>query len=249
MSLHSALYRNNSTDDISADDKVSEEGSQEIRPKTTAPAAPAAKVPLAEVEKDPHQIEGLWFLPKNLWIIVRYKLPRMLTHGSGVDIHKMQLGGKDAAHMASVMQASTQYPSEVEHLFRYVPACLTHIVVTYCIFSVSSKSLPLAQTREYSWVLLSTIILTTSCRFAHGSNDVANAVGPFAAIYYVWSEGVVTPKETPTPVWILAFGGAMIVIGLATYGSYKAVLDCGNSLKRCNPGYNIMSVMGNRVSL
>jgi sodium-dependent phosphate transporter len=66
---------------------------------------------------------------------------------------------------------------------------------------------------------------------AHGANDVSNAIGPYAAIYYVWSNGVVTPSNSPTPTWMLAFGGAMIVIGLATYG------------------YNIMAVIGNRLTM
>lgn len=76
----------------------------------------------------------------------------------------------------------------------------------------------------------------TACvnSFAHGSNDVANAVGPFAAIYWTWSEGVPLQKNTPTPTWILAFGGAMIVIGLATYG-YKIMAALGNRLTLHSP--------------
>lgn len=58
----------------------------------------------------------------------------------------------------------------------------------------------------------------TACAasFAHGSNDVANAMGPYSAIYDVWSSGQVSGKESPVRVWILAFGGGMIVFGLAT---------------------------------
>jgi sodium-dependent phosphate transporter len=73
----------------------------------------------------------------------------------------------------------------------------------------------------------------TACvnSFAHGANDVSNAIGPFAAIYYVWSTGENLGKNTPTPTWILVFGAVFIVIGLATYG------------------YNIMAAMGNRLTL
>ena len=59
--------------------------------------------------------------------------------------------------------------------------------------------------------------------FSHGANDVANAMGPFAAAYLAYKKGEVRSKqEMPAEVmlWILALGGAGIVVGLATYG-YK----------------------------
>eukprot|EP00898_Chlorokybus_atmophyticus_P000453 jgi/Chlat1/1408/Chrsp12S00101 len=65
--------------------------------------------------------------------------------------------------------------------------------------------------------------------FAHGSNDVANAIGPYTAIYQIWRTGVVSSKSS-VPTWILAMGGAGIVAGLATFG------------------YKIMSVLGVRTS-
>jgi PiT family inorganic phosphate transporter len=53
--------------------------------------------------------------------------------------------------------------------------------------------------------------------FAHGANDVANAVGPLAAVYAVQSTGEVTMK-VGVPIWILLLGGAGIVVGLAMFG-------------------------------
>jgi sodium-dependent phosphate transporter len=62
----------------------------------------------------------------------------------------------------------------------------------------------------------------TACAmsFAHGSNDVANAMGPFNAVYYTWRNGKVPGSKSNVETWILAMGGAGIVAGLATYG-YK----------------------------
>jgi phosphate/sulfate permease len=67
----------------------------------------------------------------------------------------------------------------------------------------------------------------TACvmSFAHGSNDVANAVGPYSAIYTIWSTGKV-PSKTDVETWILALGGAGIVLGLATFG-YKIMRVLG----------------------
>lgn len=57
----------------------------------------------------------------------------------------------------------------------------------------------------------------TACAnaFAHGSNEVANAVGPLAAIYQVWQYGEAKAKN-PVPTWLLAYGGIGICVGLAT---------------------------------
>ena len=79
------------------------------------PAALPAQVPLSEVERAEHKIEGSWFLPKNLWILVRYRIPLLFTHGSGVDIHAMQIGN-EKERMKSVMERSAQYPSETGKL-------------------------------------------------------------------------------------------------------------------------------------
>lgn len=58
----------------------------------------------------------------------------------------------------------------------------------------------------------------TACAmsFAHGSNDVANAMGPFAAVYSTWINGKTPGKESSVQPWILALGGAGIVTGLVS---------------------------------
>jgi len=53
--------------------------------------------------------------------------------------------------------------------------------------------------------------------FAHGSNDVANAVGPLAAVVSILNSGTVAMKVA-MPIWILALGGGFIVLGLLVWG-------------------------------
>ena len=82
------------------------------------------------------------------------------------------------------------------------------------------------------------------------ANDVANAVGPYAVIYQVWSTGDSAASKGPVPVWILAFGGAMIVIGLATCTFSSSLAS--RLLLTLSPspdGYNIMAVLGNKITL
>ena len=64
------------------------------------------------------------------------------------------------------------------------------------------------------------MMLFTACgmAFAHGSNDVANGVGPLAAVYGLVQSGGEVTQKSPLPFWILVLGGFGIVVGLATYG-------------------------------
>lgn len=69
---------------------------------------------------------------------------------------------------------------------------------------------------DYTFTYLQ--IFTSICTsFAHGANDVSNAVGPLAAIYHIYQNDSVASK-IEVPLWILALGGSGIVVGLATYG-------------------------------
>ncbi|KAL4422695.1 hypothetical protein ABPG75_008892 [Micractinium tetrahymenae] len=69
-------------------------------------------------------------------------------------------------------------------------------------------------------------VFTAMCNsFAHGSNDVANAIGPYAGIYAVWRCTCVQSKSD-VPVWILVVDGFGLVFGLATYG-YKIMRVLG----------------------
>ena len=63
------------------------------------------------------------------------------------------------------------------------------------------------------------VITACSMAFAHGSNDVANAIGPVAAVVSVAQSGVVG-QNAPVPIWILLLGGAGIVVGLGTFGRH-----------------------------
>jgi PiT family inorganic phosphate transporter len=83
--------------------------------------------------------------------------------------------------------------------------------------------------------LFAILMVFTACAmaFAHGSNDVANAVGPLAAIINVIKTGSVTVKSA-MPSWVLLIGGVGIVIGLATYG-FKVMATIGKKITELTP--------------
>ncbi|MBT3144662.1 anion permease [Neptunomonas phycophila] len=80
------------------------------------------------------------------------------------------------------------------------------------------------------------LMMFTACAmaFAHGSNDVANAVGPLAAVVGVISSGGEVAQKTAMPAWILLLGGAGIVAGLIMYG-HKVIATVGNNITELTP--------------
>jgi len=80
------------------------------------------------------------------------------------------------------------------------------------------------------------MMLFTACAmaFAHGSNDVANGIGPLAAIYSIVSSGGEVMQSSALPIWILLLGGAGIVLGLVTLG-YRVMLTVGKKLTELTP--------------
>ena len=70
--------------------------------------------------------------------------------------------------------------------------------------------------------------------FAHGSNDVGNAVAPLAAIAYIRRTGSFPSEDFSVPLWILVLGGAGIVIGLAIWGE-KVIATVGEGIIQLQP--------------
>jgi len=80
------------------------------------------------------------------------------------------------------------------------------------------------------------LMLFTACSmaFAHGSNDVANAIGPLAAVNGIVQSGGDFAASSQLPVWILLLGGVGIVAGLATWG-YRVIATIGRNITELTP--------------
>jgi len=83
------------------------------------------------------------------------------------------------------------------------------------------------------WFGYMQIFTASYMAFAHGANDCANAIGPLAASIQILRTGVL-PDRIVIPAWLLAVGGAGIVLGLATYG-YKVIQTIGKSITEITP--------------
>lgn len=74
------------------------------------------------------------------------------------------------------------------------------------------------------------IITACTASFAHGANDIGNAVGPWAAIYGAWQTGDPAASKATVPLWQLAVIALTLIFGFVVYG------------------YNIMAVMGSKIT-
>jgi len=80
------------------------------------------------------------------------------------------------------------------------------------------------------------LMIVTACAmaFAHGSNDVANAIGPVAAVVSVARAGGEVQAAAAVPIWILLIGGTGIVLGLVFYG-YRVMATVGTRITDLTP--------------
>eukprot|EP01134_Creolimax_fragrantissima_P006196 CFRG6196T1 len=83
--------------------------------------------------------------------------------------------------------------------------------------------------------------------FSHGANDVANAIAPLATVYAIWNNGASgldgVASKNEVPVWILAYGGIAIDIGLFLLG-WKIVYALGNNITFHSPSRGFSMEMG-----
>ncbi|OLY82400.1 Phosphate permease PHO89 [Smittium mucronatum] len=99
-------------------------------------------------------------------------------------------------------------------------------------------------------LLFEFIQVLTACAasFSHGSNDVANAVGPLTTVYHIWKDGQVPEKDTPVSTWTLVFCAIGIDLGLATYG-YKIMRTLGNNITYTSPSRGFAAELGTSLTI
>ena len=112
------------------------------------------------------------------------------------------------------------------------------IALVGSFFIIRIKSDPKAEKKQHFVTVervFGILMVVTACgmAFAHGSNDVANAIGPVAAVVSVAQNGVIGAKAA-LPTWVLILGGAGIVVGLATYGRH-VIATVGRKITHLTP--------------
>ncbi|MCL4119566.1 UNVERIFIED_CONTAM: hypothetical protein GTU68_014870 [Idotea baltica] len=120
--------------------------------------------------------------------------------------------------------------------------------IAYMLFSSVQKLIltrddPFSRAKKIIPIYMFAMIFTAcAMAFAHGSNDVANAVGPLAAVVSVVKSGAVGAKSM-MPSWILLLGGVGIMLGLATYG-FKVMGTIGRKITELTPSRGFAAELG-----
>jgi len=128
--------------------------------------------------------------------------------------------------------------------FSYPEAMLYAVIVGTISFLISkplAKKIPdvpknkIHEQLEATENIFKYLQITTAfyIAFAHGSNDVANAVGPLAAVFSILNSGTVAMKVA-MPTWILALGGGFIVLGLLVWGR-RVMETIGSKITEITP--------------
>ena len=125
---------------------------------------------------------------------------------------------------------------------------LTHLIIRT---RTRNRRIRIDQRYETIERWFSRVQVMTACylAFAHGANDVANAIGPLAgAVKAFSSSDAVVGARTVVPTWMLAMGGVGIVIGLATYG-YKVIEAIGRKITEITPTRGFSAAFGTATTV
>jgi PiT family inorganic phosphate transporter len=97
--------------------------------------------------------------------------------------------------------------------------------------------------------IFAVLVIITSCTvaFAHGANDVANAVGPLAAIAEIAKNNTV-PGKVPVDIWFLVLGGLGIAIGLAMFG-YRVMRLVGTKVTEITPSRGVAADIAGMITV
>jgi PiT family inorganic phosphate transporter len=125
--------------------------------------------------------------------------------------------------------------------------------LTHLIIRTRTRNRHIRHSQRYETIerWFSRVQIMTACylAFAHGANDVANAIGPLAgAVKAFCSAECVVAAKTVVPTWMLALGGVGIVIGLATYG-YKVIEAIGRKITEITPTRGFSAEFGTATTV
>lgn len=126
-------------------------------------------------------------------------------------------------------------------LQNYGMACIVGLVtMVVSVFYIRKLKIDPEADRDFHFAnvekVFAILMVFTACAmaFAHGSNDVANAIGPVAAVVGIVQSGGEVAQKSMLPIWVLLLGGGGIVLGLLMYGR-RVIATIGTKITELTP--------------
>ena len=135
-------------------------------------------------------------------------------------------------------------------------AGLSLVLYVIAYIGVNQMNLKTGEKRKDKYAVVEKIfailMVFTACAmaFAHGSNDVANAIGPVAAIISALDQQnpALSEHTAYVPIWVLLLGGIGIIVGLATYG-HKVIATVGSKITQLTPSRGFAATLATAMTV
>jgi inorganic phosphate transporter, PiT family len=156
--------------------------------------------------------------------------------------------------LPTITQPLSQFLQEQENIKLHIPAHdITLFIGGIAVISltlISWRQLANSQIDHQIQGLFAKFQVISACfvAFAHGSNDVGNAIAPLAVISYINQQGQIPNNQITIPVWILVIGATGIVAGLAVWGK-KVIATIGENLISLEPSSGFCAELATAITI
>ncbi len=178
---------------------------------------------------------GWWIAAFLLWSIDTTIINKESRHDAAqkwVPVYVALMSGAFASYLIMKgLKKIIHIETSVAFMLGFVVALLTYIIVKRLLIKFSGvfKNSKKSINRLFNLPLVFSAALLS---FAHGANDVANAIGPFAAIYDTTNSWIIE-ASAGIPLWIMVIGALWLAVGLGIYGS-TLIKTVGNQITKLN---------------
>lgn len=183
------------------------------------------------------------------WIISYFavkRIPSTVKHGKSVQVFSpevtlaLEKASKHLKKVRDITSGDTQYKSSL--LLEEVNSLNSSIQQHQNVHETHAEFIIVEKIFGYLQIMSACMMA-----FAHGANDVANAIGPLSAAIAVLTTGIIG-VEAPVPAWALALGGLGIVMGLATWG-WRVIETIGKKITELTPTRGFAAEFGAALTI